>query len=259
MMIMIKLESIYQRREVKKIVPKFLILLSFLSSFGAYSQQREIQDSLIYSDPTVSGTSYIYGGSFEYWSSKTSANGNSSTVTQPGFNLFAGKDNLTASFSYRGSGSSTITISGSDYSNKTATETEGSLRWLSKNKIAFDSVYPYITIGYLSGYSYNSYYRGVHYTGPTYGVGGIVPFNDKFGLRTEVKLLSLSQKPEWTSYPQVNSTGNTVTGNVYWNFDADWNAQFGAKKTYYGGGGVLSTGLQNTNLGYFVMIGKSYK
>jgi len=241
---------------------KILLTTSLLTIFSdAFAQNREIQDSLIYSDPTVSkSTNYIYGGSFEYWSSKTtSSSGNNSNVTQPGFNLFAGKDNLTVSLSYKGSGSSTITINNNDFSNRGAKETEGSLRWLSKEKIAFDTIYPYLTVGYLSGYSYNSYYGGVHYTGPTYGVGGIVPFNDKFGLRTEFKFLSLSQKADSTTYPSVNSNGNTVTGNLYWNLDADWNAQFGAKKTYYAGGGILSTGLQNTSLGYFVMIGRSYK
>lgn len=244
-------------------VVSFFLIAPYTSD--AISQNREIKDSLIYTDPTVSKSSdYIYGGSFEYWSSKTTvSSGNSSTVTQPGFNLFAGKDNLTASISYKGGGSSSITISNTDYSNRVANETEGSLRWLSKDKIFLETIYPYLSLGYLSGYSSNAYYGSVRYTGPTYGVGGIVPFNDKFGIRAEFKFLSLNQKSDTISYGNVygnvNSNGNTVTGNIYFNFDTDWNAQFGAKKTYYSGGGVLSTGLQNTNLGYFIMVGKSYK
>ena len=43
------------------------LLLSFFSS-GAFSQSRVIEDSLVYSDPTLSkGGGWIYGGSVDYW------------------------------------------------------------------------------------------------------------------------------------------------------------------------------------------------
>lgn len=228
---------------------------------NAYGQGREIQDSLIYTDPTVSKSSdYIYGGSFEYWYSHKSINETgynaTASLTQPGINFFVGKDNLTASFSYRGYGSSSISFStapNTNLGNGEFTEFEGTVRVLSKQGFLSDSIYPYFIGGYQTGRS-RTYMGSVTYTSPVVGLGGIIPFNDKFGIRTDFKLLSLKQ-----SNPSVTTAGNNVTANLYWNLNNEWNAQFGARKTYYQSGGALSYGLNNTSLGYFAMIGKTFK
>jgi len=246
---------------INKVVSN-LILITLLSSMGSvFAQNREIQDSLIYTDPTVSKSSdYIYGGSLEYWYSHKSINETgysaSATLTQPGINFFVGKDNITASISYRGYGSSSVTfntVPTTNLGNGEFFETEATIRVLSKQSYISDSVYPYLIGGYQVGHT-RTYYGAVSYTSPVVGLGGIIPFNEKFGLRTDFKLLSLKQ-----SSPSVTTGGNIVTGNLYWNLDKDWNAQFGARKTYYASGGYLSYGVNNTSIGYFVMIGKTFK
>ena len=53
---------------MKKIATKFSIFLGLLISFAAYSQQREIQESLVYSDPTVAkGDKWVQGFSIDYF------------------------------------------------------------------------------------------------------------------------------------------------------------------------------------------------
>jgi hypothetical protein len=250
----------------KKIISTSIFIAVFSSTGNVIAQNREIQDSLIYTDPTISKSSeYIYGGSVEYWYSQKSINASTysatSTLTQPGINFFVGKDNITASLSYKGSGSSSTQIStapSTTYGNGVLTEIEGSVRIRSKESY-FDTVYPYIILGYLSG-STDSWAGNVKYTSPIVGLGGIVPFNEKFGLRTDIKVLSYKQSLD-THFPSgypTSSNGNFVTGNLYWNIDKEWNAQFGARKSYYQGGSALSYGLNNTSLGYFVMVGKTY-
>jgi len=251
----------------KKIISTSIFIAVTSLTGNVIAQNREIQDSLIYTDPTVSKSSdYIYGGSLEYWYSHKSLNTTdynaSATLTQPGINFFVGKDNLTASISYKGNGSSNVSISTAPtttYGAGVFTEVEGSLRMLSKDRY-FQTIYPYAIVGYLSGRS-DTYKGSVSYTAPILGLGGIIPFNDKFGLRTDVKLLTLKQSPDshFSSGYSNNTSGNLVTGNFYWNLDDNWNAQFGARKTYYAGGGALSYGLNNTSIGYFAMIGKTFK
>lgn len=263
-------ETSNQYEEIMRISKKYTTLIqSFIVALvatNAYGQSREIQDSLIYTDPTISKSSdYIYGGSIEYWYSHKSINNSSysasSTLTQPGINFFVGKDNITASLSYKGSGSSSTQIStapSTTYGNGVLTEIEGSVRIRSKESY-FDTVYPYIILGYLSG-STDSWAGNVKYTSPVVGLGGIIPFNEKFGLRTDFKVLSYKQTLDShfpTGYP-TSSSGNFVTANLYWNVDKEWNAQFGARKTYYAGGSALTYGLNNTSIGYFVMLGKTF-
>jgi hypothetical protein len=265
-------KSSNQYGEIMRIPKKYAVLIqSLIVAFiatNAYGQGREIQDSLIYSDPTVSKSSdYIYGGSLEYWYTHKTINNSSysasSTLTQPGINFFVGKDNITASLTYKDFGSSSVQIStapNNTWGTGVLSEVEGSVRIRSKESY-FDTVYPYLILGYLSG-STDTYQGNIKYTSPVLGAGGIVPFNEKFGLRTDFKILSYKQTLD-SNFPagnvyKTNISGNFVTANLYWNIDKEWNAQFGARKTYYAGGSALALGLNNSYLGYFVMIGKTF-
>jgi len=251
-----------------KIISKVLIFISLPLSIGnAIAQNREIQDSLIYTDPTVSSSSgYIYGGSVEYWNTSPSATYTSwkNTLTQTGVNFFIGKDNLTAAVAYRGDGTSYREVGYGDTSSvqeQKFSEIELTLRVLSKEGYLFNSVYPYLFGGYTFGKS--TYYSNGNTTAgttnissPILGFGGIIPFNEKVGLRLDAKGYIVSQGAG-RSIGAGSTGGNIVTGNFYWSIDKEWNAQIGVRKIEYSGSSNLAFAQRGN--GYFLMLGKTYK
>lgn len=256
-----------------KLVGNLTMLASLLSIGSVHAQGREIQDSLIYTDPTVSQSSnYIYGGSLEYWSTKRSMSNSyiasNKTLSQVGMNFFVGKDNLTAAISYRGNGSSTVNdINYYDNSVKdqdgTFSELEFTVRLLSKEGYINKTVFPYLIGGYTLGRS--TYYPNgtaggtTNYSSPILGFGSIIPFNEKVGIRVDAKGYSVSQNAGSTYGTNSNQTsgGNIVTLNLYWNLDKEWNAQVGARKIEYAGSSNLAFAQRGS--GYFVMLGKTFR
>ena len=146
------------------------------------AQVRVIEDSLVYSDPTVAReNNWTMGFSVDYYSlsqnlTKTKTlysslgqpeTGNLSGMqvrTEPGVSLFVGYGDVTAMLSYR-SGTGSTSLSGSlspdpitvnEVASWTSSETELDVRWLLR-KYQISNFVPYILAGYISDTETDNY------------------------------------------------------------------------------------------------------
>jgi hypothetical protein len=161
---------------------------------SAYAEDRVIEDSLIYKDPTVAKADQtIYGVSVDYFNMSSAVPSSSGVPSytynyvQPGLTGFAGKGNFTASVSYRAGtsdysipASANLSIPAQKNSEKTS-DTEIYLRWLARD-FATKYFTPYALIGYGQGnkdatyvLASGTYYSSITTTSTIAGIGAIIP------------------------------------------------------------------------------------
>lgn len=248
------------------------------ASMAFAAEERVIEETLIYKDPTVAGAGkWIFGGSVEgmYTFGKASGydlNGNpaSGTIsaTKPGVNIFVGYGDFTLNYAYK-SGTNNWTFPNVNTSEK-LTNNELIGRWIFSG--VTDLFTPYVYAGY---YTMNKNQTDTivnsalvwtatltpvltstsKFTGTMLGIGGIVPVSDKWGVRLDGGVINNKVTTTGAGLTSSSRTGNggRVTGTVYYNFDRNWNAQFGGRYEVYGGGTGEKIG------GVFGMLGYTFK
>ncbi|OGS37640.1 MAG: hypothetical protein A2506_08110 [Elusimicrobia bacterium RIFOXYD12_FULL_66_9] len=269
-----------------------VLALNFLSAARASAEEtRVVDDEIVLMDPTVSAPrKWAVGGAFEGWYMNgpwvTNINGQKAsegTIAggMPGGNVFFGYDNFTLQYSRRDGKfdvKRTFTPYGSTYyapshhstQSQHQVEDEVTLRYLwklspkfnpyllagyNKTVVDIDEVY-YLASGARSGRidsNRSSYSSGL------VGVGAIVPFNRRVGIRGDGRLLFTSGKyvNRRSNYSATSSgVGGAATGTVYFNVFEGFNLQAGFK------GQVLNGGEKVTafgRFGIFASAGYSYK
>lgn len=269
---------------------KFLVLSTGVL-FGALalpalaSEQRVIEETLLYKDPTVAaGGRWIYGVSAEAFvqsSSTQLTNINTNVIetgnvsgTIPGLNLFVGYDNFTFTYHYK-TGSTTSkfgSATGAWTSKQNDTYNEATARWLIKG--VAESFTPYVGLGYgaFSETATSSLDSGNNMvTGrPTYtvktnstytflGLGTIIPMNEKLGFRVDAGIVRMSAK--WAGETAGaagtgSGSGGRYTGTAYYNFAGGWNAQLGARIEKVSLGAVMGS---RSRTGAYAMLGYTFR
>jgi len=261
-------------------------------SSSVFAQGRTIEDTLVVSDPTVAARGkWRVGAAVEYWQthsefdvflSATEFGTATLDFKQTGFNLFVAYGNWTVQATSRtgeGDYSADITtgccgrvlFSGP----QKTTDDELTLRYLWPTR----SVSPYVLLGYTttkinqtetitsgvavwSCTSTKTRETKTEYTGPLLGGGMVVPFSQRFGMRTDLRLKYYSGKYDQTGTTSAcqHDTGHglgydfTLTG--YWNIVAGLNFQLGAKSQWLNGGEGVP---DSYKLGFFGMLGYSHQ
>ena len=259
------------------------------SSF-AFSQGRTIEETLVVSDPTVAAPGkWKVGGAVEYWWVHTQYDlvddqgkkvGDSTlNLTQPGYNLFAAYGNLTLQGTSRsGDGEYTAQEGTFAYGGpQRQKDTEGTLRWLFPTR----AISPYLIAGYgktrleteynitsSGGWLCTNGTRNMtittEYKGPLFGGGAIVPFNEKVGMRGDMRLhyykgtstQSGSNKSGGCADKESSGWGYDFTLTGYWNIVGGLNAQLGGKATWLNAGGDVP---QWFKIGFFGMLGYTFQ
>ena len=264
------------------------LALSFSSL--AFSQGRTIEETLVVSDPTVAAQGkWKVGGAVEYWWVRTDytlvdSGGNevgdaSLTYSQPGWNVFAAYSNLTLQATRRsGEGDYTASTSTLTYGGpQKAEDEEYTLRWLFPTR----SVSPYVLLGYAKTTLEQTYdipasspfvwtcngtkrlQSTTEFKGPLFGGGAIFPFNEKVGMRGDLRFKwnSVDQKRNGTAAAcnnlSSNALGTDLTMTGYWNIVGGLNAQLGFKYQVLNGGDDKITSW--TRLGLFGMLGYTFQ
>ena len=240
-------------------IAQLLAALAFLSSFAAYSQQRELQESLVYSDPTVAkGDKWVQGFSVDYfqttkdgvgYDSGGGAHYQSTKSKQMGFSAFLGHGDFTLMFTRApekfttvvpasGNLTSSTTINGSTYFNE-----------LVGRYLLTDYQNEYFVPYVLGGYAmindtqdmdvYVNSVREVNKTkggGPGVGVGAIFPLTSKYGFRADVKEYLAKISTESNVISAFNTTRSVQyvksTLTAYYNIDQNVNAQIGVQNSF---------------------------
>jgi len=256
----------------------------------AFSQGRTIEETLVVTDPTVAAQGkWKIGGAAEYWWVRTNytlvdQNGTevgdaTLTFKQPGYNLFGAYGNFTLQGTRRsGDGDFNATAGSLQYSGpQKSTDEEYTLRWLFPTQ----SVSPYLLLGYGSTKLEQTYDIAASspfvwscngtkhletkttFKGPMLGGGAITPFNDKVGMRADLRFSynKVEQRRNGTAASCGNTENNalsyaaTVTG--YWNIVGGLNAQLGFRYQWLNGGDDRIEDW--ARIGLFGMIGYTFQ
>jgi hypothetical protein len=235
-------------------IQAFLSCLACLANFSVYAQERKIEESLYYSDPTVLHDDEWSGGIFIDALRVTSlistydTNGNEhtghSTDTKLGFSGYYGKGNLSVLFSYH---PDTGTISVPTGSTTTIVNTktdiyEINLRYLDKAHSSW--FVPYYLAGIL--YARNDWViptvvqNGVtedntaHAHMTEIGAGAIIPVSDKYGFRVDARIGVGPIKTTSNLFAQFNSSStghySRPTATMYYNITDSTNVQLGVQR-----------------------------
>jgi len=269
-----------------------VMALSFLSAVRAAAEEtRVVEEEIVLQDPTVSASrKWAVGGSFEGWYMRgpwyTNINGqlaSKGTIDggMPGGNFFFGYDNLTLQYSRR-DGTFNVDRTFTDYGmsyygpathstqHQRQVEDEATLRYLWK---LAPHLNPYVLVGYNKTvvdideeYFLASGAKTARvdanrstYSSGLVGVGAIIPFNRRIGIRGDGRLLFTSGKFEnrKSAYVATSSgVGAAATGTLYVNIFEGLNVQAGFKGQYLNGGNNVSS---FGRFGIFASGGYSYK
>lgn len=257
-------------------------------------QQRVIEESLVYKDPTVSSSgNWVFGiAAEEFYVNgqaivpSSSGDGSLETGTvsasKPGINFFAGYGDVTLNYVYR-SGNENLNLfhnssaleplSGSHTVALSQKENEIDVRWR-LSSLDTDWFSPYVYAGYIDVKSDNTdTLQGFgqvwtatgtptrtstnEWKGYMAGAGAIIPVSENYGFRIDAGLIGTS-----ATYILSNGTpvigsgiGGRATGTIYYNIAQGWNAQAGWRLQYLNGGNAGST----SPSGVFAMLGYSFK
>lgn len=264
------------------------LAFNFIGASSARADEgRVINDELVLKDPTVANPrNWLVGGALEGWfvtgPYNTSQNG--TTVAQGtinggllGENFFFGYGNLTFQYTHR-EGSFNVT---STYvtnglvtvDNEQQNENEFTARYLFKVAKHFN---PYVIAGFNSTrvtendvlqsghWNYGTVNHGAvsnsrnTYNSSLWGAGAIVPFNQRFGVRADGRLLFTSGK--FVRDDGLTTTGSGVggafTATGYVNIVQGLNLQAGFKEQVINAGPNISS---FARFGIFGSLGYSYK
>lgn len=254
---------------------KFALAASMFTtlSTGAVAQNRVIEDSLVYDDPTVARPGqWIYGaGIGAYYSnsntSGTDTSGNTVNATQqftqPQVSVFVGYSDVTLLLRYQRI-SATTQFPGNKMTNKGNT-LSADLRYLITPLQAKYFV-PYVLASYVDQTENETFSfvnnNGLQQTGkvvakgPGLGIGGIVPITEKYGVRLDVKQYNLTATVTSNMYAGLNSSRNLQyrmgQATAYYNLSNHVNIQIGGQATY------VPNQSQSTSYGFITMLGVSY-
>ena len=257
-----------------------VLSFNFIGASSARADEgRVINEELVLKDPTVANPkNFLVGGALEGWfvtgpystsqNGVIVANGNINGGLL-GENFFFGYGNLTLQYTHReGSfniNSTFITGNLTTTDNEKQFENEYTARWLFKVSKHFN---PYAIVGY-NGTSVldntlnskNGAFLGASktsYSSSLWGGGAIVPFNQRFGMRADIRLL-------FTNGKFVNNNGFTSSGSGvggagtltgYVNIVKGLNLQAGFKEQVLNAGPNVSS---FARFGLFGSLGYSYK
>jgi len=219
-----------------------------LTSVAAFAQQRVVEESLVYDDPTVAKPGrWLFGVGVDYYnySSRTQFTNNSGQTynsdtkfSQPGASAWIGYGDFTLLSSYR-QGSGTTNFPGNTGYTTDQKEFDLSLRYLIK-PLGAKYFVPYVLAGYTrlevkDTISPSQAITTTTYNAPGIGVGGIIPITEKYGLRADYrryKGTSSSQSNDpadnfnpWTQFVKITAT-------AYYNITDNINLQLGARTQY---------------------------
>ena len=255
------------------------LLFSALSiaifSGAAHAENRVVEDTLIYNDPTVAiEGKWGSGIAVDYYNLKndTPALGGPATYkfNQYGMSGWIGLDNVSVLVSYKnGDGSSDVTFPdlGPAHGANHRKEFEIDARWLMRN-FSTSFLTPYVLVGYVDGrmttvYSFEKVAGTIDYerkyTAPLVGIGAIIPVNEKIGFRVDGKYLwskndtstsSAGLDTLYSSY-SVKRMRASLTG--YYNIAAGFNVQAGYRFEKN-----VSDG-DSTDKAVYAMLGYSFK
>ena len=246
---------------------------------GTASAQRVMEETL--GDPTVAAPrQWLLGAALEYWyvrsdheitnaSGRTIAEG-TINFTQPGFSIYAGYGDFTVFVTSRnGDGDNDLTYAAGTLGPTQVQSTsrieqedrEIVLRWIFLKQPHFA---PYVVAGYswtdyeetetFATPGFTSRRTRIEYTAPLVGIGAIVPFNERFGLRIDgrLKFYDAERSSQGLATVSDNGIGGDFTAAAYFNLVGGVNIQAGGRYTYLDGGDAIgSVG----RFGFFAMLG----
>ena len=229
-----------------------LIFLS-LTSVSAFAQQRVVEESLVYDDPTVAKPGkWIFGASIDYLNTSANsetkdstgdANGyQKSNSSQIGGSAYVGYGDFSILANYAPS-KTTINNTSGVKTAETAWLGEVNLRWLIMD-LKTQYFVPYVLGGYVrymssgtSTGSWTGWQKGT-IEGPGLGVGGIVPLSEKYGFRADIKQYYANTK-NTNSNSSYNTTDKQqfwmITATAYYNITQNVNIQVGAQNNFIQG------------------------
>jgi len=231
-----------------------LAILASAVSTVVYSQQREIKESLVFSDPTVAkDDQWVKGVSIDYNQKTVDGFGYNSSGTRfsqsteskaIGFSAYLSQGNYTLMFvhapvRYTTSvySTSTLTINGNYYSNELVVR-------LLLPEYRTEYFVPYVMGGYVMAedkQDMDSYLNGVRYLnqkteqGPGGGIGAIFPITSKYGFRSDVRyyLTRATNTNNHVSAYNYTESQKFIRAHVtaYYNINDNLNVQFGVQNT----------------------------
>ena len=210
-----------------------IIALSVLST-AAFADDRVIEDTLIYKDPTVAQAGqWVAGASLDYFSWNNSV----LNYSQTGLSAFAGYGDVTVMASYR-SGSASLTESNGALLSVKMTNNEIDARWLLHDlKTSF--FVPYVLAGYENGTEDEGSAGTITISEPLVGVGAIIPINEAVGFRVDGRYAATSASmPDGST---LTYGTQQLTATMYYNIAKSASLQVGVRNE--AGNGISGTGV----------------
>jgi hypothetical protein len=272
----------------KTIAIGFVIAPMLFGGAHAYAQERLIEENLVVTDPTVAAPQHwLVGGAVEAWFSGTpwepvwdvhynQVGSQSFAYGQLGGNVTVGYNDFWAMLSYRtGSGEQITNFSTglNERSFQKESELEFKLRYLLRDVEVFGTT-PYLLVGYnnsifdtpitilnahtvFTATQTPTLQRSIDYNQVFAGVGGIHPFNDRFGLRADLVLSGASVVmtennvlPGFTNKFTGSGWGGRAHSTLYYKLTDNLVASFGAVAV-----GVQSNTYSYRYLGVYTNLG----
>ena len=244
-------------------------------NFGsAFAQQRVVEESLVYDDPTVAKPgNWLFGVSADYYNYTAQGyaydtNNNKypsqQNFSQPGVSAWAGYGDFSLLMAYKqGSGSTSVPAANTGWKTENK-EFEVNLRYLIM-PLSMKYFVPYVLAGYIRAVDQdtlnNVYVNGVLEVntttskGPGLGAGGIIPITQKYGFRADYR----QYKGTSTTVSPVAAFNGTsdlqfirITGTAYYNITDNINFQLGARTQY------VQNRPRSTATGGYVSLGYTF-
>jgi len=250
-----------------------------LVSCLVYSQQRVIEDSLVYNDPTVAKQSkWVKGVSIDYnytqkdgvgYDSQGGAHYQATNSSTVGFSAFGGYGNFTLMATYAPEKYSTTVPPSGNLSS--TTNINGSTDWYEVigRYLITDLQTKYFVPYVLGGFAYvkdrqdmDVYVNGVREvnktksSGPGIGLGAIIPLTKNYGLRADIREYFASVTTSSNVIGAFNRTRevqyirSTVTG--YYNISDNVNLQLGLQSSF------IVNQVKSTGTGGYLKLGYTF-
>ena len=248
-------------------------ILFALISGAVNAQQRVVEESLVYDDPTVAKPGkWLFGAAVGAYYSNGDTVGNDTSgntvyatqqYTQPQASAYIGYEDITFLLRYQKSKATT------QFPGNTA-EMDGStysidLRWLI-SQLGTKHFVPYVLATYAQvtenttfSYINNSGLRQTgkfDANGPGLGFGGIIPITEKYGIRADARQYNAKSVNTSNMFSAFNSSSDIqyrqFQATAYYNITEKINLQLGGQSTY------IVNRPQSTSYGMFSQIGYSF-
>lgn len=248
-------------------------------------QQRVIEESLIYKDPSVARENqWVKGIALDYFNESAafplSGAMVKKTVSEPGVSAWVGYGDISVLFAHR-KGSATLDsvltaggITANLHGNSDIQKTSIDVRWLMRS-LSTSFLTPYVTLGYsrletdtstrttAAGYRPFVANHSSTFDGPVYGIGAIVPVSEKIGFRIDAKYLTADGTFEDNTYSEgsvpsdyksqegtnTDAKQSILTATMYYNLTDHVNLQVGGMQLRQ------HSGDRRIDHGYFALLG----